>query len=537
MKQKTYGGSGVILLKNKQEIILDSMNGVSQREIARKYGVSRNTVIKYVNEYQLARKKLFDPNNEPEDMPFLISAVTEKPKYDIESRKKVKLTEEVLAIINTKLKENEDKKTKGMQKQIMKAVDIHEFILEKGIDISYSTVCNTIRELNDSGKEAYIRQEYKDGDVCEFDWGYVKLYIGHDKLETFQMAVFTTAKGNYRYCRIYRSQKMEFFLDVHTKFFEHIGGSFRTVVYDNLRTAVRKFVSCTEKEPTEEFLKLSLYYGFTYRFCNTRRGNEKGHVERSVEYVRRKVFSKRDTFLSVEEAEIYLEEELFKLNKRKKVQYNDKSPYDILEIEKKYLLPHMPVYNCHRVMEARVDKYSTITIDQNHYSVEDTLVGKFITAFIYPERIVCFYHHKEVATHRRVHGNHEWALCIHHYTKTLSRKPGALASSTAFKQSSNELQKIYQDYYSKNPKDFIALIEYIANVGFSTVLKAIQQLQELSPLDLSTDKIKMICERMPLSEHEKKGDTKIIEASKDNINQIIAIYGIQTTHYKEEAIL
>lgn len=527
----------MIVLKNKQEIILDSMNGVSQREIARKYGISRNTVIKYIKEYQIAKNKLFNEKNEPEDIPLLISAVTEKPKYHIASRKKVKLTNKVLEIIKMKLKENEDKKAKGIPKQIMKAIDIHEFILEKNIDISYTTVCNAIRELNNSGKEAFIRQEYDYGEICEFDWGQVKLYVGNDKLETFQMAVFTTAKGNYRYARIYRSQKMEFFLDVHTKFFEHVGGSFRTVVYDNMRTAVRKFVSRTEKEPTEDLLKISLYYGFNYRFCNARCGNEKGHVERSVEYVRRKVFSKRDTFISFEEAENYLCEELLKLNKRQKAQYNNESPYDILEIEKNYLLPKMPVYNCHRVTESRVDKYSSITVDQNHYSVEDTLVGKFITTFIYPERIVCFYNHKEVATHKRLHGNHEWSLCIHHYTKTLSRKPGALAGSTAFKQSSHELQKIYKDHYSKNPKDFIALIEYISNTGFLKVVKAIETLQKLSPLDISTDKIKMICERMPLADNKNKGDIKIIEASKENIDRIIAIYGLQTTDYKKVAIL
>ena len=60
-----------------------------------------------------------------------------------------------------------------------------------------------------------------------------------------------------------------------------------------MRLVIKKFVGRNEKEPTEALLKLSLYYRFNFRFCNVRSGNEKGHVERSVEVIRRKAFSKK----------------------------------------------------------------------------------------------------------------------------------------------------------------------------------------------------------------------------------------------------
>ncbi len=40
------------------------------------------------------------------------------------------------------------------------------------------------------------------------------------------------------------------------------------------------------KKPTETLLRMRTFYGFYYRFCNARAGWEKGHVERSVDYVR-----------------------------------------------------------------------------------------------------------------------------------------------------------------------------------------------------------------------------------------------------------
>lgn len=302
----------------------------------------------------------------------------------------------------------------------------------------------------------------------------------------------------------------EFFLGVHSreKFFDYIGGTYKIMTYDNMKIAVKRFVSRTEKEPPDELLKLSLYYGFQYRFCNIRSGNEKRHVERSVEYIRRKTFARKDTFSSLDEANEYLLKRLEELNALPKEGYDGESPYDVLVAEKPFLLPKMPKYHSSRITEARVDKYATISVDQNRYSVPDYLVGQFVTVIIYTDQIECFHDNKKVATHLKKYGNHEWSLCISHYTKTLSRKPGALRQSLALKQSDQRLQKIYNSYYTENPKDFIALLEYISEVGEEKVYNAIHTLQKLNPIDLSTDKIKLICERNTAAQENCSGDVQ-----------------------------
>lgn len=114
---------------------------------------------------------------------------------------------------------------------------------------------------------------YKPGDICEFDWGEVKLTIG-GKTQKYQMAVFTSAYGNYRYAWLFTKQTTECFQEAHALFFEQIGGVYRTMVYDNMKVAVKRFVGPKEKEPTQGLLQLSLYYGFQYRFCNIHSGND-----------------------------------------------------------------------------------------------------------------------------------------------------------------------------------------------------------------------------------------------------------------------
>jgi len=356
----------MIKLIEKQKIIIShSQKGKSQRQIAREMGLNRRTIAKYVKDYERKKARLTDPKGNS-DKEELIADIVEKPKYDTSNRKKVKLTEEIIDRIKFYLRENETKRIEGKSKQQKKKIDIYEALEEEGFDISYSTTCNSIRKINKEAKEAYIRQEYKLGEVCEFDWGEVKLTIAGKK-KTLQMSVFTSARGDYRSGDLYHNQKTEAFLDTHASFFTEAGGVYKEMVYDNARVQVSRFVGRSEKEPTEALLKLSIYYGFHFRFTNSYQAHEKGHVERSVEYLRRKIFSKRDTFSSVEEARQYFKRELEKLNS--KPRKDVKSAYEILEEERGYLSPLPPRYDTARISEVRADKYSCISVDANHYSV------------------------------------------------------------------------------------------------------------------------------------------------------------------------
>lgn len=115
-------------------------------------------------------------------------------------------------------------------------------------------MCNAIKDIERSKREAFIKQQYSWADAAEFDWGEVKLIIS-GKLRVFNMGVFVTCKGNYRYAYLYYSQKMENFLHFHCQFFEHVGGIYKETVYDNLKTAVAKLVGRNQKKPTEDLLK------------------------------------------------------------------------------------------------------------------------------------------------------------------------------------------------------------------------------------------------------------------------------------------
>lgn len=78
----------------------------------------------------------------------------------------------------------------------------------------------------------------------------------------------------------------ETFLEGHVRAFRFFGGVPRRVAYDNTKVAVAKVVGSRERVVTKEFLRLTSYHLFESHFCLVRRPNEKGHVERSVDYAR-----------------------------------------------------------------------------------------------------------------------------------------------------------------------------------------------------------------------------------------------------------
>ncbi len=512
----------MITLLDKQKIILKHYHdGKSQRAIRRETGICRKTIRKYIKEYESNRAKILDEGG-LSIREELIQNIVEKPSYDSSNRQKTKLTPEIIEKIQYYLDQNRHKRETGKAKQQKKKVDIYDALVDEGFDISYPTVCNTVRNMEKRCREAFIKQEYFPGEACEFDWCEAKLTIAGKEM-TLQMSLFVSASGDYRYADLFYNQKTESFLEAHVSFFEHLQGVYGTVLYDNTKVAVKKFVGFTEKEPTEALLNLSLYYGFTFRFCNAYAGWEKGHAERGVEYVRRKAFSHRDEFDSLEEARAYLQQVCGQLNSLEQAARGHKSAKDMLEEERLYLLPYMPGYDAARTTEARVDKYSTVCIDNCHYSVPDLYVGEFIFVKIYTSKLLCYYQGQKVAEHPRKYGFKKWSIQLEHYLRTLKKKPGALAGSTAFKQAEPELQKIYHCYYTGNEKEFIHLLELIGEKGWVKVEKTLEDLKKVTPHDISTEKVKTLCNRSDdITEMKFNGDTET--RSKDALQKYSKIF-------------
>ncbi|WP_218775442.1 Mu transposase domain-containing protein [Mammaliicoccus sciuri] len=214
-----------------------------------------------------------------------------------------------------------------------------------------------------------------------------------------------------------------------------------------MRNVIQKFVGKHDKELNTELLKLSLFYGFEPVVTNTYSGNEKGHVEKSVQVIRDRAFTKIYEFLSIEHAQTYLTSALFKMNQEKEIAN-----------EKNYLKPLVLGYNYAITTSQRVDKYSFIHYQNNFYSVPDYLVGETVTVKLYLKELKVVRKGQIVASHVRLDTRNNYQVQMVHYLYTLKRKTGAIEHSLVLTKLPR-LRRCFLQFYKEQPKRFIQLVE------------------------------------------------------------------------------
>jgi len=446
-------------MEEKARVITLKNEGVSNREVARRTGLNRETVSKYWEEYKRLKHELRSKDAKTDEKAIQERLIS-RPKYKVKGRKKRKYTEEIETRLKEILKEEKRKDTLFGQghKQNMTNKQIYEKLKSEGIDIGQSTINVALARLRTRPKQVFIRQEYDFGDRLEYDFGEVKLVIG-GVVGTYYMAVFTSCAGKYRWLKLYSNQKKPVFMDSHVRFFEHIGGCWREVAYDNMKNVVTKFIGKNEKQLNADLVKMSMYYGFKINVTNCYSGHEKGSVEKSVDVVRTELFTTSFTFNTLDDAQIYAEAKLQKLNENA-----------LLQEEKPYLLPEMPPLELADITTGSADKTSLVSIGRVKYSIPEEFAGKKVIVKKYHDEIRVFHGNTELCRHRREFVNGKMVVDIMHYLNTFKKKPGAVNNSIALK-SIPKLKAIFDTYYAEKPLDFIEILMNNKHLEIEEIIK------------------------------------------------------------------
>lgn len=507
-------------MKDKQEIIrLRRISELSESEISRRTGFSRNTVRSYLRQYDRTQAQHVQGENDSE-CEFLFTS----PRYSVLNRPRRRLNCSIEQIINSCLDENAVKLSSNRWKQRMLKCDIYDLLREQNHIISYSSVCNYIRSRESKTRESFIKQTYQPGHSCEFDWGEVKLCID-GVWRKFNIAVFTLPYSNGRKAYLFQRQDTLAFMESHIRFFEEIQGAPMQMTYDNMRVAIAEFVGKTEKRPTVALMNMETYYGFSHRFCNAHKGNEKGHVERSVEVVRRKAFCRTDSFKTIEQAYQALSSACDKLNNQI-AKNNTSTVSERMQEELLLLNPYKGKMGCFQMKTLLVDKWSTVTLHTSHYSVPDHLVGKTIDVKLYSDKLVMYHANQKIATHERFYTS-GWSVDIEHYLLTLLRKPGAIADSLALKQAPDVIRSIYQHYFRANGKGFVDLLLFCKDhdITYASLDNACMQAEKKGVVKITEAHIKMILTNKSVTEeplsHIPDNETQIRSIAL--LNQVTAL--------------
>ena len=519
--------------KKEQILHYHRVDGLSLREISRRTGLNRKTVTRYIRECESMAES--DP------VEGIDLCLASRPKYCNRKSERRRLTEAVCAEIEYWLHENTKRRQTGMRKQCLKRQDIHRVLIEKGYTISYSSVCKYIQnrrlEKERKPKDVFIKQYYEPGQECEFDWGEVKLRIG-GKLVTFTMAVFALCHSEGRWAYLFRHQDNLAFMEAHRNFFHDIHGVPHTMVYDNMKVAV--ILKPDGKRPTDTLLRMHAFYGFEYRFCNARAGWEKGHVERSVDYVRGRAFTTRIDFNTIEDAQLWLSRICDSINSESgSIATNHKR--DALRRDIDAMLPFPGDFGCFELMQCVADKQSTISVKGVHYSVPDDFAGQSVVVQLYSEKLRIYdMAHKRIAELERSYVNGSWHFDINHYINTLMKKPGALKGSMALRQMPQKMQDLFNRHFADNGKDFLRLLKYCMDneYNYTDILDAVKSIRIRGARNINFDQIKVALETKgskPVTYTDEQKTDAFLEieiGSEDVLSQLDTIMQNKTNNIK-----
>jgi transposase len=283
-----------------------------------------------------------------------------------------------------------------------------------------------------TSKEICIAQTYAFGDEAQVDWfeAYAEFTGDRQRVNVFCMRSMATGAAFHR---AYFHATQQAFLEAHELAFRWFGEVFAQLRYDNLRAAVKKIVRGHRREETERFIVFRSHWGFQAQFCNPEEAHEKGGVEGEGGYFRRNHFVPMPQVRDLADLNRRLLDSCREDGQRL-IAGRSESTGTLMVRERDFLRP-LPQQGMDltEVSFPTVDSAGCVTVRTNRYSTPLRPGMKAHTKLL-PAYVEIWSEGQLVARHERCYQRRQQILDLEHYLEPLSRKPGALAGSTALLQ-------------------------------------------------------------------------------------------------------
>ena len=355
-------------------------DGMPIREIARRTGLSRNTVRKY-----LASKDL-------------------EPAYPSrKSPSKLDSYEETLT--NWLFRES-----RRHRKQRRTVKRLYKDLVGLGYTGSYDRVAAFARQWRQAqqdaklqaAKQAYVPLQFAPGEAFQFDWSedWVKINGIRTKL---QIAHFKLSHSRAFFMRAYLTQSHEMLFDAHYHAFVAFGGIPERGIYDNMKTAVDKVGRGKQRQINKRFHAMVGHYLYEPEFCNPAAGWEKGQVEKAVLDARHGLWYDTPPLKTLQELNNWLQDRCQVLwQETAHPQLKARSLAECLADEQPKMMSVPVAFDGFIEYSKRVSSTCLITFEHNRYSVPASFANRVISLRVYPERLVIVAEAQMVAEHVRV---------------------------------------------------------------------------------------------------------------------------------------
>lgn len=382
----------------------------------------------------------------------------------------------VKSIIIQWLKEDET----APLKQRHSAAQIHRRLVEeyefKGGETTVRRFVRQYKQHKESPNSS-IPLEFDPGEFAQFDWGEAIVILNgvEIKVMLFCMRLLYSRKI---FVKVFPHQRQEALFQGHADAFEYFGGVPKTIIYDNMKTAVKKVLEGTKREEQEAFIHFRSHYLFDAQFCAPAKGNEKGQVEKLVQTARSQFLVPVPQVSDIRQLNDYLIIKCDKYEQTLVPKTKEKVGERFLQ-EKEQLLPVISAYPCARKITAYVNSLSLVNFETNAYSVPTRYAGRKdaeVRAFV--ENIEIWIDGNCVAEHKRTYEKLQERFEVDHYLDELERKPRAIQHARPVRKA--KLPPSYLEFHKRthskygHGKEFIKLLKLHREFTMEMVERAVE---------------------------------------------------------------
>lgn len=290
----------------------------------------------------------------------------------------------------------------------LRATRLFEMVRARGYSGGVVVVRRYVREVRPAPRsEAYLRMNTLPGEQGQVDWAsFGKVVVGSTQ-RALSLFVMVLAWCRAIYARFVFDQSTESLMRCHAEAFTYFGGAPRTVLYDNMKTVVLERVG-EHVRFHPRLLELAGHYHFAPRPCAPYRGNEKGKVERTIQYLRHSFFAAR-RFTSLDDLNRQLAAWVEDVAHARVVPGDPEQRLvkDALGEERAVLLP-LPAHRFESDLATPIasGKRPYVRFDGNEYSIPHALVRKPLTLVASEREVRVLDGAIEVARHVRSYERH-----------------------------------------------------------------------------------------------------------------------------------
>nr|WP_282048430.1 IS21 family transposase [Sulfitobacter mediterraneus] len=366
--------------------------GLSGRQIARDFGISRDSVSKMLSYSEPPGYRRTAPIKRPKLDPYVVQ-------------------------IDNWLAED---KTRP-RKQRHTAKKIFERLRDEcGFDGGYTIVKDYVRAQKRSSREMFVPLSHPPGHG-QADFGEALVFIGGVEQKAYFFA-FDLPHSDACYIRAYPAANTEAWLDGHVHAFAFFGAVPRSVLYDNDRCLVAKIMPDGTRNRTQRFSAMLSHYVIGDRYGRPGKGNDKGKVEGLVGYGRRNFMVPIPRFADWDAFNDYLEEQCRKrqadILRGHKISIGERLCADLAAMRP---LPAAPFEACD-LQSGQVTSTSQVRYRGNDYSVPVAYGHREVWIKGFVDRVAIGCAAEVIADHPRCYDTGDMMFDPVHYLPLIERK-------------------------------------------------------------------------------------------------------------------